>query len=471
MTGSAIVVGAGPNGLAGAVRLAQAGFDVTVVESADEIGGGTRTVELIPGVRADLCSAFHPLGVGSPYLSSLRLEEYGLRWCLPEIDAAHPLDDGTAGLLYRSVHQTADGLGVDGSRWRSIFAGPARRFDAVAADALGPMLRLPRHPLAFLDFGLRSLPPVTVLARAFTTPQARALFAGIAAHPFVRLDRPGSAAGGLLLTAAAHRRGWPVAQGGSSAISAALAALLADLGGRIVTGTTIASIAEVSADVVLLDVGPDSATTILDGRLPRRVARAYRRHRPGPAAFKVDYVIDGEVGWTAPGLDRAGVVHLGGRIGEIVRAENEVIAGRMPTNPFVLVGQQWVADDTRAAGTRRPLWAYAHVPTGYTGDATGLVTAQIERFAPGFAARVVAVHRRGPADLAYENPNYRGGDIGGGPNDLWHLVARPRLSPNPYATGVPGVYLCSSSTPPGGGVHGMCGFRAAEAALRGFGGE
>ncbi|MDH3013053.1 MULTISPECIES: phytoene desaturase family protein [Gordonia] len=464
----AVVVGAGPNGLAGAVRLAQAGLEVTVLEAADEIGGGTRSAELLePGIVHDICSAFHPLGAASPYLRTLGLERYGLRFLRPEIDAAHPLDDGTAGLFYQSVEKTAAGLGADGRRWRAIFGPVAKRFSTIADDALGPMLRIPRHPLDFAGFAVRSGLPATLLARAFSTPQARALFIGIAAHPFVRLNRIGTAAGGVMLTAAGHVEGWPVAEGGSAAITRALAAKLADLGGRIETGTTVTSRADLDADIVLLDTDPTAAQRILGTEQPSRTARTYRGHRGGPGAFKVDYVVEGEVGWTAPGCDRAGVVHLGGTMEQVVRAENTVLDGRMPDDPFVLIGQQWLADPSRAKGDRKPLWAYAHVPRGYTGDATEAVTAQIERFAPGFSSRIRASRSIGPAELEVENPNYVGGDIGGGRNDLWHLVARPRLSPNPYATGVDGVYLCSSSTPPGGGVHGMCGFRAAEAALRG----
>ncbi|MGW9262740.1 phytoene desaturase family protein [Gordonia terrae] len=463
---TAVVVGSGPNGLAGAVRLAQAGLDVTVFEAADEIGGGTRSAEFLePGIVHDVCSAFHPLGAASPYLQTLGLERYGLRFLNPEIDAAHPLDDGTAGLFYRSVEKTAAGLGPDGRRWRAMFGSLGEHFGTIADDALGPMLRVPRHPLRFAGFAARSALPATTLARAFSTPQARALFIGIAAHPFVRLNHIGTAAGGVMLTAAGHVAGWPVAEGGSAAISRALAALLEDLGGKIVTGNPVHSRAQLDADIVLLDVDPTAAQRILGTQQPERVARGYRHHQAGPAAFKVDYVIDGEVGWTAPGCDRAGVVHLGGTMDQVVRSENAVLDGRMPDDPFVLIGQQWLADPGRAKGDLKPLWAYAHVPQGFSGDATEAVTAQIERFAPGFRSRIRATRSAGPADLQAENANYVSGDIGGGRNDLWNLIARPRLSPNPYATGVDGVYLCSASTPPGGGVHGMCGFRAAEAAL------
>lgn len=469
---TAIVVGAGPNGLAAAVRLAQAGLDVTVLEGADTIGGGTRSGpfdEAHPEIVVDHCSAFHPLGVSSPYLRTLPLAEHGLRWSWPEIDCAHPRDDGGAALLFRDIEQTAAGFADAGypgagDRWLSLLGAVSRRFPDIADDVLSPMLSLPRHPLALARFGLPALAPATSIAR-FLGPHAGALFTGMAAHGFTRLDLPGSSAAGLMLTAAGHHGGWPVAVGGSSAITCALAGLLRSLGGRIERGQTLSDIAQVSADVVILDVLPQAAADILGARQPARVARSYRRWRRGPAAFKVDYVIEEEVGWTARDCARAGTVHLGGEASGIVQAEADVAAGRMPRRPFTLVGQQWVADPSRASGRLKPLWAYAHVPQGYSGDATEYVTAQIERFAPGFRTRIVAVRATTPAELERANPNYPGGDIGGGRNDLLHLVARPRLTPEPYATGVRGVYLCSAATPPGGGAHGMCGFNAAEAAL------
>ncbi|GAA3707055.1 phytoene desaturase family protein [Gordonia hankookensis] len=465
---SAVVVGSGPNGLTAGVVLARAGCRVHVIEAADAIGGGARSAELLrPGVVHDLCSAFHPIGAGSPALRSLGLDRHGLRWRWPEIDCAHPLDEGPAALLHRSVADTADGLGEDRATWRDMIGGIAADFDELADDLLGPLVAMPRHPIKLAEFGHRALYPATGVARVFRTAQARALFGGVAAHAFTRLDRPGSAAPGLVLLAAGHRHGWPVAQGGSGAIVTALASALIDAGGTITTGQEVTSIDEVdSADVVLLDVMPAAAAGILADRLSGRRSRRYLAHRHGPAAFKVDYLVDGDIGWTDPDCGRAGTVHLGGTFDEIVAAENDVVAGRMPARPFTLVGQQWLADPTRATGSLRPLWAYAHVPHGFTGDATPAVTAQIERFAPGFRAQIVDSISTSPAQLQQQNANHVGGDIGGGRNDLTHLIARPRLSPNPYDTGVPGVYLCSSATPPGGGVHGMCGRNAAEAALR-----
>ncbi|KOS57118.1 phytoene desaturase family protein [Rhodococcus rhodochrous] len=465
---TAVVVGSGPNGLAAAVHLARRGVDVQVLEAAEEIGGGTRSGELtVPGLVHDHCSAFHPMGAGSPYLQTLGLERYGLRWRWPEIDCAHPLDGGEAALLHRSLDVTAAGLGADGPRWRRMFTDLASGFDALAADLMRPVLNVPRHPLRLAAFGPRALLPATAAARWFRTPKGRALFGGVAAHAYHRLDRPATSAVGLMITAAGHRYGWPVAEGGSVAIARALTAQLAEHGGKVHTGVRVRRAADLPpADVVLLDVAPGAALDILGDMMPPRIAKFYRRFRHAPGAFKVDFAIDGPIPWADPDCGRAGTVHLGGEFAEIAQAERDVATGRMPEKPFVLLGQQYVADPTRSVGGLNPVYAYAHVPAGYTGDATDAIVAQIERFAPGFRDRVVATSTTTPADLARQNPNQIGGDIVGGANADLQVVFRPRIALDPYSTGVPGVYLCSASTPPGAGAHGMCGYNAAESALR-----
>ncbi|MFB7471382.1 phytoene desaturase family protein [Kitasatospora sp. NPDC056184] len=466
---TAVVVGGGPNGLAAAVRLAQAGVRVTLLEAAGEVGGGARSGEaIVPGLLHDHCSAVHPMTIGSPFLRGLGLERFGLEFRLPEIDCAHPLDDGTAGVLHRSVADTAAGLGgADGRRWRQLFEGPVAGYDRLAPDIMGPLLRLPRRPLRLARFGLPALLPAAVLARAFSGERARALFGGAAAHAFQPLHRPLSAAIGLGLLTSGHRYGWAVAAGGSGAITRALVALLAELGGTVETGVRIRSAAQLPpADLVLYDLAPGAVAEILGDRLPPHAARAYRRFRHGPGAFKVDFAVEGGVPWTAEAARRAGTVHLGGTFAELAAAERAVAAGRMPRRPFVLVGQQYLADPRRSVGDVHPLWTYAHVPNGYTGDATEAITAQIERFAPGFRERIIGLAVRRTADFAADNPNFVGGDIMTGAKDVRQLLLGPRPTLHPYATGLPGHYLCSAATPPGPGAHGMCGAHAAEAALR-----
>jgi phytoene dehydrogenase-like protein len=464
----AVVVGSGPNGLAAAVALARAGLSVTVLESHQTIGGGTRTEELtVPGVLHDVCSAVHPLGVGSPFLSSLELGRHGLEWCWPEIDLAHPLDGGRAAVLVQSVDQTADGLGDDGRAWRRLFAPLAARFGELGDDILRPIAHRPRHPFLLARFGLNALAPATVVARRWDGDEARALFGGMAAHAFRPLSSPTSASVGLALGASAHRFGWPVAKGGSRAITDALAAELLALGGQIETGHRVTSLHEVdSADVVMLDLAPSGVLALAGDRLPSRIARAYRRYRNGPAAYKVDLAVEGGIPWTNEACRRAGTVHLGGTIEQVAVAEREVAAGRLPARPFVLVAQQYLADPSRSAGDVHPIWAYAHVPNGYSGDATDVVLDQLERFAPGVRDRIVGQAVRTPAQYEAYNPNFVGGDISTGANDPIQVLLRPRVAIDPYRTGIPGVYLCSAATPPGGGVHGMCGANAAASALK-----
>lgn len=464
----ATVVGSGPNGLACAVALAQAGLRVTVLEAAETIGGGTRSAELtVPGVVHDVCSAGQPMAAASPFFRSLGLERYGLEWRWAEVDFAHPLDGGEAPAAYRSLERTAAGLGADGESWRRLFESPAANFDALNEDALRPVLHLPRHPLRLARFGLPAALPATVLARRWRSPATRALFGGAAAHSFNPLTHPFGAAVGMALTSACHSVGWPVAAGGSQAIADALVAVLGEHGGRVETGVRVASLDQLpAADLTVLDLTPAAVAAIAGDRLPGRVGRAYRRYRYGPAAFKVDLAVAGGVPWEAEACRRAGTVHAIGSFEELVAAEGEVGRGRMPARPFVLVCQQYLADPSRSAGDVHPIWAYAHVPHGYRGDAEAAVLDQIERFAPGLRERIVASATRSPAEFEAYNPNYVGGDIVSGANDPWQFFFRPRFALDPYATGIPGLYICSAATPPGGGVHGMGGFNAAQSALR-----
>jgi len=465
---TATVVGGGPNGLAAAVALAADGVRVTVLEAADEVGGGARSGEsLVPGLLHDHCSAFHPMAAGSPFLNSLGLDRYGLSWRWAEIDCAHPLDGGHAGLLYRSVADTAAGLDGDGARWRRMFGRPSAEYDKLAGDIMRPLLRRPRHPLALARFGLPTLLSGSAFARLLVTEKGRALFGGVAAHAFRPLHYPLTSAIGAGIITAGHRWGWPVAAGGSGSITAALAALLADLGGKIETGVPVRAAAQLpAADVTLFDLAPDAVAALLDDQLPARVARAFRRFRRAPGAFKVDFAVEGGVPWANPDVSRAGTVHLGGTFAEIAAGEREINAGRMPQRPFVLVGQQYLADPQRSAGNIHPVYSYAHVPHGYAGDATEAIIAQIERFAPGFRERIVGKSSCGPASFAAANPNFAGGDIITGAKDTRQLVFGPRTSLSPYHLGIPGMYLCSAATPPGPGVHGMCGANAAADALR-----
>lgn len=465
---TAVVVGAGPNGLAAAIHLARHGVDVQVLEARDTIGGGARSGELtVPGVIHDHCSAFHPLGVGSPFWAAIDLQRYGLTWKWPDVDCAHPLDDGTAGVLYRSIEATAAGLGPDGKRWQRAVGDLAAGFDELAEDLLRPVLNMPRHPIRLARFGPRATLPATAMARRFHTERARALFGGAAAHVYTRLDRPLTASLGLMILASGHRHGWPVARGGSGSITKALAAALDAYGGTVATGVTVTSRRDIpDADIVMLDLSPAAVLGIYGDVMPTRINRSYRRYRAGSSAFKVDFAIEGDVGWTNPDCRRAGTVHLGGTFAEIADTERQRAQGTMVQRPFVLVGQQYLADPSRSVGNINPIWAYAHVPFGYTGDATAAVIDQIERFAPGFRDRIVATVSTSTTELQTYNRNFIGGDIIGGANDRLQVIFRPRVAVDPYAIGVPGVYLCSQSAPPGAGIHGLCGYHAAESALR-----
>lgn len=464
---SAVVVGSGPNGLAAALTLAAEGVAVQVVEAADTLGGGARSGELtLPGLIHDDCSGFHPFGPGSPFAERFDLAGAGLTWRWAPVEFAHPLEGGTGGAALRSVAETAAGLGAGGAGWERVFGPLTDRFDTIGEEFLQPILHLPRHPLQLARFGLRAGLPATALASRLRSPEAAALFLGVAAHAFRPLTTVSSAAIGVALTTAAHRYGWPVAEGGSQAIAAAIIARAREHGVTFETGRTVTSLDELgSPDVVMLDVAPAAAARIIGSRLPAAVRRAYERFRHGPGAYKIDFAVEGGVPWAHGPSRRAATVHVGGSVAEMVAAEQAISRGRMPERPFLLTGQQYLADPTRSRGDLHPFYCYAHVPAGYTGNATALIVDRIEQFAPGFRDRILAQHVRSTTEMAAYDANYVGGDITTGANDPIQLVFRPRLTLHPYDTGVSGVYLCSAATPPGAGAHGMCGYHAALRAL------
>ncbi len=464
----AVVVGSGPNGLAAAIVFARAGRGVTVLEGSEAVGGGCRSEELtLPGFVHDTCSTVHGLALASPFLSSLPLARHGLELVQPDAPLAHPLDDGTAVLLERSVEETARGLGRDAQAYRRLFDPLVRGSDNLMREILGP-LRPPRHPLLMARFGSSGLRSASGLAHSrFEGERARALLAGCAAHSMLSLRSPASAAFGIVLALSAHRVGWPVVRGGSQRLADALASELRSLGGRIETGHWVESLDELpDAGTTLLDVTPRQLLRLAGSRLPDGYARRLGRYRYGPGVFKLDWALDGPIPWSAPEVGRAGTVHIGGMLDEIAASEEAVATGEHPDRPFVLLVQASLFDPTRAPAGKHTAWAYCHVPSGSPRDMTDAIEAQVERFAPGFKDLIAAHSAMGPAEVERRNPNYVGGDINGGAQDLRQLFTRPVARPVPYSTPVEGLYICSSSTPPGGGVHGMCGYWAARAALR-----
>jgi phytoene dehydrogenase-like protein len=467
----AIVVGSGPNGLAAALVLAAAGLEVTALEAEDVAGGGTRSVEAtLPGLLHDECSGFHPLAVDNELSRTFDLAAHGLSFALPPVQYAHPLDEGRGAAAWRSVEETASHLGRDGRSWQRMFGPLAAEFDRVAQEFLQPMLHVPRAPLALARFGAYSGLPASLLTRRFRDDEARALFAGVAAHAFRPMSSLASSAIGTALGTAAHRYGWPVAVGGSASIGAALQSALVAYGGRVETGVRITSYDELDeADIVMLDTSPSAAAQIMGDRMPRRTANAYRRFQHGPGAFQIALAVHEGIPWTYEPARSAGTVHAVGDYAETARAEADLWRGRMPQRPYVLLGQQYLADPGRASGGLVPVDAYAHVPTGFTGDVTQAILDQIERFAPGTRERIAHITVHSTAALEARNANYVGGDIVTGANTLRQLLFRPRPALDPYSTGVDGVYLCSAATPPGAGAHGMCGWHAARSALRHLG--
>jgi phytoene dehydrogenase-like protein len=463
----AAVVGSGPNGLAAAITMARAGRSVLVIEASETIGGGVRTAELtLPGFRHDVCSAIHTLAASSRCFRELPLVEHGLELVHPPAPLAHPLDDGTAVMLERSVDETAAGLGTDAAEYRKVMGGLVERSDRLEPFVLGNS-PIPRHPLVaarFATFALRSL---VGFVRRFRGDRAAALFAGMSAHSIQDLRRIPTASFGLVLGLLAHTHGWPLVRGGSQQLADALASYLRSLGGQIETGRRVETLEELpSARTTLLDVTPRQVLSIAGHRFPTRYARALRRYRYGPGVFKVDWALDGPVPWTAPECARAATVHLGGTAEEIAASEAAVWRGEAPERPFVLAAQQSLFDASRAPAGKHTLWGYCHVPNGSSEDMTDRIEAQVERFAPGFRDLILERSILGPAELERYNENYVGGDINGGVQDLLQLYTRPVIRFRRYATPVEGLYICSSSTPPGGGVHGLCGYYAARSALR-----
>lgn len=468
-----VVVGAGPNGLAAAVALARAGCPVVVHEASERIGGGTRSEELtLPGFLHDVCSAVHPMAAVSPFFRRLDLASHGLAWIHPPLLLAHPFDDGTAAVLAPTTADTGDSLGRrDGRAYRRMMEPLVRRWEAVVEDALAPPLRRPGHPLLMARLGLVGLRPAVNLARRrFRSDRARAFFLGIAGHVLLPLDMTPSAAFGVMLALAGHAAGWPIPRGGSQRIADALAGVLAEHGGEIVTGSAVRSLDPfAAAPAVVLDLTPRQVLAVAGDRLPHRYRRRLSRWRYAPGVFKVDWALSGPIPWTAAECAGAGTVHLGGGADEIVRSSIAAWTGEDDPSPFVLLAQPSRFDPSRAPAGRHTAWAYCHVPHGSRRDMTAAIEAQVERFAPGFRDLILARHTLDPAALEARNENLVGGDINGGVQDLWQFLFRPVPRLDPYATPDPRLFLCSSSTPPGGAVHGMCGYHAARSVLHRLG--
>ncbi len=463
---SAYVIGSGPNGLTAAIILQRAGFAVTVLEAQPTVGGGMRSAELtLPGFTHDLCSAIHPLAASSPVFKTFPLRQHGLEWIHPRVPLAHPLTNGEAAVLYKSVEQTADGLGEDGPAYRRAVGSLPEYWDKLMPMLFAPVLRIPRNPLLLARFGLLAPWPAVLTAKTlFRTERARLLYTGMAAHSVLPLDSPVSGAFGWVLGLAAHGVGWPMAQGGSQSIANALASYFESLGGQIAVNTRVDSLRELhDARLVLCDITPRQLLRVAGDELPATYRRKLDKFHYGPGVFKLDYALSAPIPWRAPECKLAGTVHLGGSLEEIAQSERENWDGIAPERPFVLVAQQSLFDPTRAPAGKHTAWAYCHVPNGSTVDMTARIEAQIERFAPGFRQTVLARTARGPAALESGNANLIGGDINGGSLDLPQFIARPTKTL--YHTPRKGLYLCSSSTPPGGGVHGLCGYFAAKLAL------
>jgi len=463
----AVVLGSGPNGLSAAITLQQQGLSVLLIEGRDEVGGGLRSAELtLPGFTHDICSAIHPMAAASPFFNTLPLHKYGLEWIDPGIAAAHPFDGGTAAILGGSVDQTAEGLGRDGHAYRRLMTPLVKDWPKLAPELLGP-LHFPAHPLSMAAFGWKGLSASTWLARRFGTKEGRGLWGGMAAHSIQPLTNLSTSAIGLVLMIAAHVNGWPLPKGGANRIADALASYFISLGGKISTGTYIQKMSQLpSSRALLLDLTPRQLLQLGGHHWSSLYKWQLERYRYGMGVFKIDWALDGCIPFTAPGCRQAGTVHLGNTLEEMVASEALTAKGGYPEQPFVLLAQQSAFDPTRAPQGKHTAWAYCHVPNGSQKDRTEAIERQVERFAPGFRERILARHVMNTAQLEEYNPNYIGGDINGGVIDLGQLFTRPALRSSPYRTSEKGIYICSSSTPPGGGVHGMCGYHAARRALK-----
>ncbi|MDB4976402.1 MAG: putative dehydrogenase [Myxococcaceae bacterium] len=463
----AVVVGSGPNGLAAAIRLAQAGMSTLLVEAAERVGGGLRTEALtIPGFRHDYCAAIHTMGVLSPYFTKLPLAEHGLTWAYPEASVAHPLDDRPAAMLEHSLPETASLLGRDARSYTRLLAPFLKNPLGLLGDLLGP-LGIPSHPLAMMRFGFYALRPATWLARRFDTVEARALFGGCAAHSILPFTHWGTAAFGMMFLLTGHIERWPAVQGGSEELAKALLSYFVSLGGKVQTRLRVTRLQDVpKSRVVLFDLAPKAVASIAGDALPARYLARLGRYDYGPAVFKLDYALSQTIPWKDPNCARASTVHLGGTFEEIAASEAAVWRGEVPERPYVLLCQQSHFDATRAPAGQHTLYAYCHVPPRCSVDATAQIEAQIERFAPGFRDIVLARHKTTPSDFEAHNPSFVGGAITGGAAHLTQLFTRPVARLDPYSTPNPHLFMCSHSTPPGGGIHGMCGFHAAESALR-----
>ena len=464
----AVVIGAGPNGLSAAIEFARSGHSVCILEASETIGGGTRTAELtLAGFHHDVCSAIHPMAVASPFFRQLSLEQFGLDWAFPPADLAHPLPDGTAAILYKDLAKTAGNLGADGREWEKLFAPFLRSPLDFFAQILKP-IRFPSDPLMLARFGLVGIQACTSFVKHhFKTPKAKALFGGCAAHSFLPLESRITASFGLVLALGAHAVGWPFAVGGSQRIADALAACLKKSGGEIKTGHRVSSLKDLpDASVYLFDVTPRQLIQIAGDQLPGNYKKRLAAFQYGPGVFKVDWALNGPIPWKNPDCALAATVHVGGTIEEIAQGEAEIWQNKHPENPFVLLAQQSLFDQSRAPSGKHTVWGYCHVPSGSDVDMTERIERQIERFAPGFRDLILARHTFNSGQMEAYNSNYIGGDITGGANNLMQVIARPILRLNPYSTPNPKIYICSSSTPPGGGVHGMCGHLAACSALR-----